>query len=119
LDAVPVACSDSYVIINYEYLTEAQKINENYQNFEKILKKYLNLDYNIVAISTDEWKKAKEQYVAKINSKEKFEMIKDKFCEEINSFENKKEEIIYEKDNLNDIETIVSELFDSKDIEIK
>ena len=119
LDGTPVAASNEYLIICYQYQTETNKINENYLSFEKIIKEYLTLDYKIVAISNDEWKKAKQEYVNKINVKEKYQMMQDEYCEgkvnEINKDIERKKEIT----NYDNIDDKVLELFDSEDIEIK
>jgi len=119
LDGTPLAASDDYLIIGYQYQIEANKINENYLNFEKIINKYLLLDYKIVAISNDEWKKSRQEYISKINAKEKYKIIQDGFCIKIINEVNKNSEIKKEIDNSNNIDYKLLELFDSEDIEIK
>lgn len=114
LDGVPVVASNQYVVINYLYSSLADKLNEEYKKVEKILNDYLQLNYHIVAISDLEWKKSREEYIKKINSNEKYNIIDDKY---ITSTENniEKETIIHQEN----IDTKIYELFDSVDIEIK
>ncbi len=119
LDGTPVAASNEYLIISYQYQTETRKINENYLDFEKIINEYLLLDYKIVAISNDEWKKARQEYVNKINAKEKYEIILDEFCKNKTNKVNKDIEIKKESNSFSNIDDKVLELFDSEDIEIK
>lgn len=114
LDGAPVVASNQYVVINYLYSSLADKLNEEYKKVEKILNDYLQLNYHIVAISDLEWKKSREEYIKKINSNEKYNIIDDKY---ITSTENniEKETIIHQEN----IDTKIYELFDSVDIEIK
>lgn len=114
LDGAPVVASNQYVVINYFYSSLADKLNEEYKKVEKILNDYLQLNYHIVAISDLEWKKSREEYIKKINSNEKYNIIDDKY---ITSTENniEKETIIHQEN----IDTKIYELFDSVDIEIK
>lgn len=116
LDGIPLVASDKYLIIGYQYQTETTKINENYLNFEKIIKEYLSIDYKIVAVSTDEWKILKQEYINKINAGEKYEIIIEQFC---NLKENKNIETKIELEKTSNIDEKVLELFDSKYIEIE
>lgn len=119
LDGIPVAASNEYMIISYQYATETSKVNENYLKLQGIIKKYLLLEYNIVAISNDEWKQSRQEYVSKINSQEKYELIIDDFNnQEKQSIENKKTTTMEFNDS-KFIDDKMLELFDSEDIEIK
>lgn len=119
LDGVPVAASNDYLILCYQYQTEASKVNDIYILFEEIINKYLSMEYNVVAISNDEWKIAKKEYISRVNAKEKYELMLDDFLR--NELPQIKKEMNTEKElnNSNIIDNKVLELFDSEDIEIK
>ena len=118
LDGTPTVASDNYLILTYHHLTEASKANREYNKFQKIIKQYLDLEYNIVGITDEEWKLARQDYVNKTNLKQKYVLFNDEF------FINKKNEEITkieqtqnaEKENVNDK---IFELFDENYIEIR
>jgi len=123
MDGTPVAASDNYVIITYPHHIETIKINRDYTNFENVINKFLKSKYNIVAITEEEWNNAKKEYITKLNSKENYLLVNDKFIQEdeqiisreIISHSNVSE--IIEKNSNSDNK--IFELFDSKYIDIK
>ena len=116
LDGTPVVANKNYLILTYQYDSISNKVNEDYKELEKIIKKILLENYYILALSNDEWKKEKENYILKINNKEKYELIKDKYIDY-----NLVNDDIIETNHveLNETEEKIYNLFDSKCIEIK
>lgn len=67
-DCLPVAVSDSYVIMVSKYESSATRINENLIGIEMLIKKVYGKNYKIIALSENEWNSAKFDY---INNKKK------------------------------------------------
>lgn len=116
LDGSPIAASDKYVIICYQYSSVADKINEGYIEFEKILTKFVKLNYKIVAISSSEWSEYKKEYILKLNKNEKYTLLDDTFTDK--SIE-KSSEIKEKSNDEEEINDKIFELFDSEVVEIK
>lgn len=119
LDGNPVVASENYLVLTYQYSTSADKANEDYLELEKILRDTINCNNYIVAINNEDWKVARNEYIKKLNSGEKYQLQKDIYIDK----EQKKDVIISneESNNFNhgDIEEKVYELFDSDYVEIK
>ncbi len=74
-DIVPVAASDTNVILLSKLKGLANQINNDTINVEKIFEKAYNMKVKIICLSEEEWKKYTEEYK---NNKEKF-----KYTEEV------------------------------------
>lgn len=119
LDGIPVVANKNYLVLNYQYATIANKINEGYNDFENILKKFVSLECHIVGLDNDEWKVAKNEYIKKINSGEKYHLKEDNYIDSNglkNDIINNKELNIEKNEELEDK---IFELFDSEYVEIK
>lgn len=116
LDGVPVVASDNYLVLTYQYASIADKINEEYKELEETLKKVLDINYYIVALDNEEWKNARNEYIAKLNSGEKYQLQEDNYIS--NNIE-KSDIILNDESNEDQIESKIYELFDSQYVEIK
>ena len=118
MDGMPVASNAHYLILSFQHSTECNKINREYNLFQNIIKKYLSIDCNIVAITNEEWDLLKQEYVNKKNLNQKYYMLDDPFLMK----ETIDEEIkinIDENKNFDSITDKVLELFDTEYVEIK
>lgn len=116
LDGLPVVASDNYLILTYQYASMVDKINEEYKELEETLKKFLNINYYIVALDNEEWKNARNEYIAKLNNGEKYKLQEDNYIS--NNLE-KSDIILNKESNEEQIESKIYELFDSQYVEIK
>ena len=119
LDGAPVVASSDYLVLSYQYSSVADKINEDYLGFEKILKKMVSYKCYIVALDNEEWKTARGEYIKKLNSGDKYQLQIDNYI----NVDKVKDDIIY-NDELNNpkgdsFENKIYELFDSGCVEIK
>jgi len=119
LDGIPVAASDSYLILNYKHQVDTSKINRIYRLFEEIIKKYLSLSYNIVVVTEIEWNNAKQEYVRKMNLKESYDLIIDDYLIDEPRNERENKVAVEQNSNFINADEKVFELFDSEYIEIK
>ena len=117
-DGTPTVDSDNYLNLNYPQLTEASKVNREYHRFQKVIQQYLNLEYNIVGITVEEWKLARQDYVNKTNLKQKYVLLNDRFTidKKIEAFT--KTEPVQNSEG-NDINDKILGLFDENYIEIR
>lgn len=117
LDGVPVVANENYVVLMYQYSSVADKVNMEYYELEQLIEELFSCKYYIVALNNDEWKKAKNEYISKINCGEKYKIQNDKYINNDNS------DIINvneQKDsNKTETEEKILELFDSEFVEIK
>ena len=115
LDAIPVAASDNYLILTYNYDSFVEKGNMYVEKYEKIIKNILDLTNKIVFLTTEEWEKNKNEYIENIKNNVKYNYIAESFTlgntKEIDEqqLNNKQSEIIDK----------VNQLFDVSKIEIK
>lgn len=118
LDGTPTVASDNYLILTYPHLTEASKVNREYHRFQKVIQQYLNLEYNIVGITVEEWKLARQDYVNKTNLKQKYVLLNDRFTidKKIETFTKTEPVQNIEENNINDK---IFGLFDENYIEIR
>ena len=118
MDGIPTVANDQYLVLLYQHPTECNKVNKEYNLFQNIIKKYLDLNYNIVAITKEEWEIFKQEYINKKNLNQKYSFLDDPF---LNNNKLKVEKTIQKetvKKNEN-IDDKVLELFDTEYIEIK
>ena len=117
LDGTPVVANNNYVVLTYAYSTLADKVNEEFNDFEKIINDLFKVNLKIVALDNEEWKKYKTEYITRLNNGEKYQTIEDIFiikCDKKNDILNVKE---LNNDDKN--EQKIYELFDSNIVEIK
>ena len=116
LDANPVAASNNYLILTYNYDSFVEKGNMYIEKYEKILNKYLDVNLKVVFLTNEEWQKNKNEYIENIKNNVKYNYIDEDVVEDKeetetnNSSVEKKHSEIVEKAN---------ELFSSNIIEIK
>lgn len=90
IDAKLKAASDEYLIFVFDDDTSSNLFNENIITIEKMLKKYLELDYKVISTYLDDWEKIK------------------------NEFNNKLKTYVYEKENFD-----LEKMFDENNDEVK
>ena len=74
-DAVVVAAGSDNLILTSKVNSIIERINENIDNVEKLIKKIYNHKYIIVALTDIEWTKEKEEYINKNKQGYKYELI--------------------------------------------
>ena len=119
LDGVPVVSNKEYIVLKYLYSALADKVNEEFYEYEKVINDLFGVNLKIIAIENDEWNKYKTEYINKINSGEKYQTIEDIYAIK----NNKKSDILNINQSNDDVkiqnEDKLYELFDLNIIEIK
>ncbi len=118
LDGLPVVANNDYIALAFPYESMANNINEEYITIEKILVQYLNQKKHVVAISNEEWKQYRSEYINKLNNGLKYEIINDTYIN-VEKNNNITEPKIKKDDSALGIEKKALELFDSDIIEIE
>jgi len=91
LDCVPIVASDTNIMLCSDYLSMVNKINQNVEEYEGILKEKLTLSQKIVVVERQNWQKIKEKYLNNIKNNIKYEYIdEEKKTSNENSAEIKK-----------------------------
>ena len=118
LDATPVASSNNYLILTYNYDSFVEKGNMYINKYEKTLCNALGLDIKIVFLTNEEWGKTKKEYIENIKNNVKYNYIEE---EVITSNENQstEEPSLPINTKKSDILEKANELFDVTKIEIK
>ena len=75
VDAVPVVCSNTNLILCTEYSSTSEKMNDVINDYEMVLQTKFNLKLNIIAVSKEEWNELKKKYIENIRSNYKYEYI--------------------------------------------
>ena len=119
LDGTPAVANNNYVVLTYAYPALADKVNEEFSDFEKIINNLFEVNLKIVAVDNEEWKNYKTEYITKLNNGEKYQTIEDVYA-----IKNTNKSDILNKEELNndeknENEQKIYELFDSNIIEIK
>ena len=115
IDSTPVAASNTYLMLSYNYDSFVEKGNMYIQKYENALRNTIGLDMKIIFLTADEWNKLKKEYIENIKNN-----VKYNYMEEID-IEIKKSDVEPSSNELNQSEIVskASELFDLDKIEIK
>ncbi len=119
IDGIPVAANNDYIIISFPYDSIANMINEEYKNVENIIDEYIKIKKYIVALSEDEWKIKRGEYIKNLNNSITYQLLADEYIKQDNT---KKDEKIIDSENTvinNTLEEKAHELFDSDIIKIE
>jgi len=74
--SVPEVVSDNNLIFTFKNNFEVLLFEKNVEEVAKLLKLIYNKKYDLVAITNDEWRAIKEEYIKNINAGVKYEYIK-------------------------------------------
>ncbi len=69
-----IVSSEKYLIFEYESEKEKNLFNTNLDKIEKLLKEILNSKYKVIAITDEEWKKIKKDYIKNIKNGIKYKL---------------------------------------------
>lgn len=108
VDSNIVAASDTNVIISTNLESTAILINKRIQEIGEYLCEFFNQELSFIALSEEEWQKEKQEYVNKIKSGFKYQMLDEP-------------DIVEQTSDLNQdtsMEKVAQELFDHDKIEI-
>lgn len=75
VDAMPVAASDSYVILSTSLYDTAELINSNVKEIESIYNNEYKQSYRFVALSESEWQGERKKFINNIKLNIKYELI--------------------------------------------
>jgi len=75
IDCTPVVCSEKNLMLSTQYKSCADKINENYEVYQKILLEKLCISQVVVVIDDNKWDTLKKQYLDKLKNNQKYEYI--------------------------------------------
>ena len=71
----PEVVSENYVLITFKNSFEVVLFEKNIEESKKLLKKIYNKNYNIVAVTNDEWNDIKKEYINNIKNGVKYNYI--------------------------------------------
>ena len=77
IDCIPVVSSDKNLMLSSKYLAIVNKINENIEKYEKILKSKLNLCQKIIVVESKHWETLKENYLNNVKNNIKYNYIEE------------------------------------------
>lgn len=63
VDVNPIVCSDDYLMLECKYDAVADRINQLNEDITRLLNKIYNLNYKIVAISSERWLVERDKYL--------------------------------------------------------
>lgn len=109
VDSNVVAASDTHVILVSSLPSTAILINRRIKEITDYLCEFFGNDYIFIALSEEEWKKERSEYVTNVRNRITYQYIEEKDMEEVPSFS---EEID------DSIEKIAQDLFEHDKIEI-
>lgn len=78
LKASPEVVSDENIIFTFKNNFEVVLFNRNYDDIQKFLKMLYNIKYVFAAVTVDEWKNIKNQYILDKKNGIKYEYIEEK-----------------------------------------
>lgn len=107
VDTSLVAASSEYAIVEVEVLHKDSELNAEVQRIENLWQTYLENKVKLVFLSSKDWNKEKEEYIKKLKTGYKYEIMEEPIIE------NKNE--VSEEDYISS----VKEVFDIEKIEIE
>lgn len=117
LDASPVAASDKYLMLSYNYDSFVEKGNCYIDKYERTLNTILGINNKVIFVTNDEWEKIKNEYIINIKNNVKYNYIDEKGC--YNQTDNNNENQITSVSKSSDLVEKANELFNIEKIEIK
>ena len=78
IKATPEVVAEKNIILTFKNSFEVVLFNKNLDEIQKFLKFIFNTKYSIVAVTTDEWKEIKAEYISNIKNNYKYEYIEEK-----------------------------------------
>ena len=111
-DTTPIVCSLTNLMVCTEYYSTIEKINKNFEIYENILKEKLGLEMKLIAVTVEEWKNLKNDYINNIKNNIPYTYV-DENQANLNKLEQKPNIINKEKDNNDSINILdkAKELF--------
>ena len=78
IKATPEVVAEKNILFTFKNNFEVVLFNKNIDEIQKFLKFIFNTKYSIVAVTTDEWKDIKAEYISNIKNNYKYEYIEEK-----------------------------------------
>lgn len=78
IKATPEVVAEKNIILTFKNSFEVVLFNKNLDEIQKFLKFIFNTKYSIVAVTIDEWKEIKAEYISNIKNNYKYEYIEEK-----------------------------------------
>ncbi len=78
LKSIPEVVSDKNIIFTFSKEIDSNLFNLNLEEIQKLLKLIYKKKYSVIAISNDEWKLLKDEYIKNIKNDVKYEYIEEK-----------------------------------------
>ncbi len=78
LKSTPEVVSDKNIIFTFSKEIDSNLFNLNLEEIQKLLKLIYKKKYSVIAISNDEWKLLKDEYIKNIKNDVKYEYIEEK-----------------------------------------
>jgi hypothetical protein len=76
--STPEVVSDKNIIFTFKKEIDSNLFNINIEEIQKLLKLIYKKKYSVIAISEEEWKKLKNEYIQNIKNNVKYEYIEEK-----------------------------------------
>ena len=78
LKSTPEVVAENNIIFTFDNKFDVVLFNKNVDEIQKMLKNLYGVKYLIVAITTSEWKKLKDEYILNIKNGIKYSYIEEK-----------------------------------------
>ncbi len=78
IKATPEVVAEKNILLTFKNNFEVVLFNKNLEEIQKFLKFIFNTKYSIVAVTVDEWKEIKAEYISNIKNNYKYEYIEEK-----------------------------------------
>ncbi len=78
IKATPEVVAEKNILLTFKNNFEVVLFNKNIEEIQKFLKFIFNTKYSIVAVTVDEWKEIKAEYISNIKNNYKYEYIEEK-----------------------------------------
>lgn len=104
IDSIPVVASDEIIVLSSSSKGASELINIEADKIEKMISKYYNKPYKVVALLRQEWNEIKQKYIDDVKN---------------HIIYNYMEEVVIKKNNKKDLEAIAKDIFLTEKIEMK
>ena len=105
-DCVVEAASDTYAIISSKVDSTNSLINSSINEIETLFKNLYNIDYRFVAVTSEEWLKAKKEYITNIKNNISYTFIDEEYADSL-------------LESSDELEKLANEIFGSDNIEFE